>query len=199
MAEITVAVTGASGSACARALLAALSAHPDVQRVNAVISASAVMVAREELGPKDASLPAVREMLAGGSPAGASKIRWFEEHNVGAAIASGSHLSAGMAIVPCSTGTLGAIASGHSRNLIHRAAEVTLKERRRLILGVREAPLSLIHIENMATVTRAGAIVLPITPAFYHLPRGIDDVVAQYVGRVLDLLGLPHAGKRWGS
>lgn len=195
MAEITVAVTGASGSACARALLAALSAHPGVERINGVISGSAVMVAREELGPKDASLSSVREMLAGGSP----KVRWFEEANVGAPIASGSHLSAGMAIVPCSTGTLGAIASGSSRNLIHRAAEVTLKERRRLILGVREAPLSLIHIENMAAVTRAGAIVLPITPAFYHLPRTIDDVVSQYVGRVLDLLGLPHAGKRWGA
>jgi flavin prenyltransferase len=195
MAEITVAVTGASGSACARGLMAALAAHPDVARVNAVISASALMVAREELGPKDATLPSVREMLGGGS----AKVRWFEENNVGAPIASGSHLSAGMAIVPCSTGTLGAIASGNSRNLIHRAAEVTLKERRRLILGVREAPLSLIHIENMATVTRAGAIVLPITPAFYHLPRTIDDVVSQYVGRVMDLLGLPHSGRRWGA
>src|SRR5688500_8755600 len=123
MAEITVAVTGASGSACARGLLAALAAHPDVARVNAVLSAAAVMVAREELGSKDASPAAVREALAAGSP----KVRWFEEHNVGAAIASGSHLSAGMAIVPCSTGTLGAIASGGTRNLIHRAAEVTLK------------------------------------------------------------------------
>jgi flavin prenyltransferase len=194
-AELTVAVTGASGSACARGLLAALTAHPDVARVNAVLSTSAVMVAREELGARDASPASVREALAGGS----AKVRWFEEQNVGAPIASGSHLSAGMAIVPCSTGTLGAIASGSTRNLIHRAAEVTLKERRRLILGVREAPLSLIHIENMATVTRAGAIVLPITPAFYHLPRTIDDVVTQYVGRVMDLLNLPHTGKRWGS
>lgn len=193
MREFTVAVTGASGSACARRLIAALTAHPEVGHVNAVMSGSALMVAREELGPAEAGMAAMRAVMDGGS----SKVRWFEEAHVGASIASGSHVVAGMAIVPCSTGTLGTIAAGSSRNLIHRAAEVALKERRRLILGVREAPLSLIQIENMLTVTRAGAIVLPITPTFYHHPRTIDDVVDRYVERVLDHLGLPHAGPRW--
>jgi len=194
--EITVAVTGASGSSCARRLLAELAGHPDVRIVNGVMSSAALAVAREELGPRDAGMPAMREILSGG----ASKVRWLEESDVGASIASGSHITHGMAIVPCSTGTLGAIASGATRNLIHRAAEVALKERRPLILGTRESPLSSIHLENMLAVTRAGAVVLPITPAFYSLPRTIDDVVELYVGRVLDSLGLPHRlGKRWGS
>lgn len=199
MKEFTVAISGASGSACARRLLAALAAHPEVGSVNAVMSRSALMVAREEIGPKDASLESMRATLMERVD-GAGKVRWFEEADVGASIASGSHMVSGTAIVPCSTGTLGAIASGSTRNLIHRAAEVAMKERRRLVLGVREAPLSLIHLENMATVTRAGAVVVPITPAFYSHPRTIDDVVEQYVARVMDLLGLPHRmGTRWGS
>jgi len=196
MKEFTIAVTGASGSACARRLIHALAAHPEVSRVNAILSGAALRVAHEELGPKGAGLAQVQGILAGDS----GKVRWFPEQDVGAPIASGSHIVSAMAIVPCSTGTLGAIATGNSRNLIHRAAEVTLKERRKLVLGVREAPLSLIHLENMAAVTRAGALVLPITPAFYNHPRDIDDVVEQYTARVLDHLGLDHElGKRWGS
>ena len=196
MKEITVAVTGGSGSHCARRLLEALDAHADVGAVNAVMSASAVLVAREELGPADAGPEQLRRALGGG----ASKVRWFDESDVGASIASGSHLNDGTVIIPCSTGTLGAIAGGVTRNLIHRAAEVALKERRRLILCVRESPLSLIQIENMMTVTRAGAIVMPITPAFYSHPRTIEEVVELFVGRVMDQLGLPHGlGKRWGA
>ncbi|HKY31687.1 MAG TPA: UbiX family flavin prenyltransferase [Candidatus Polarisedimenticolia bacterium] len=196
MKQITVAVTGASGSACARRLLAALVSHPDVAVVNAVMSASALAVARQELGPKDAGLAAMRAVLAGSG----SKVRWYDEADVGAPIASGSNIVDATAVVPCSTGTLGAIATGATRNLIHRAAEVALKERRRLILGVREAPLSMMHLENMLAVTRAGAVVLPITPAFYTLPKTIEDVVDQYVGRVLDHLGLTHTiGRRWGG
>ena len=196
MKEITVAVTGASGSLCARRLLAALAAHPEVASVNAVMSAAALTVAREELGPADAGLPQMRLALAGDS----ARVRWFEEADLAATIASGSHINDGTVVLPCSTGTLGAIASGCSRNLIHRAAEVALKERRKLILGVREAPLSLIHLENMLTVTRAGAIVLPITPAFYSHPHTLEEIVDLYVGRVLDHLGLPHRlGRRWGS
>lgn len=194
--EFTVAITGASGSACARRLLEALTSHPEVAVINAVMSSAAVMVAREEFEAPGAGLPAIREMMAGSS----QKIRWFEEHNVGASMASGSHIMDGTVILPCSTGTLGSIATGASRNLIHRAAEVALKERRKLILGVRESPYSPIHLENMLNVTRAGAIVLPITPAFYNHPRTIDEVVEQYVGRVLDHLGLAHRlGKRWGA
>jgi len=196
MKEFTVAITGGSGSACARRLIAALDEHPDVGAVNVVMSGSALLVAREELGPADASLAAMRQSFGGQ----ARKVKWFEEANVGASIASGSHLNDGTVIVPCSTGTLGAIASGNSRNLIHRAAEVALKERRLLLLAVRESPLSLIHIENMRTVTLAGAIVIPITPAFYSHPRSIDDIVDSFVGRLMDHLGLKHTlGRRWGS
>jgi 4-hydroxy-3-polyprenylbenzoate decarboxylase len=196
--EVTVGITGASGSACARRLLGALIAHPDVAVVNAVMSASARAVAREEMKAPGAGPAAIRELMTDGS--GSSKVRWFDEGDVGASIASGSHLMDGTALVPCSTGTLGAIASGSSRNLIHRAAEVALKERRRLILGVRESPLSVIHLENMLTLTRAGAIVLPIMVAFYNHPRSVDEIVEQYVARVLDHLGLPHdLGRRWRS
>lgn len=194
MKEIIVAITGASGSACARRLLTALAEHPDVSTVNAVMSGSALIVAREELGVPHASLAAMRDILAAGS----TRTRWFDENDVGASIASGSHPTGGMAIVPCSTGTLGSIASGATRNLIHRAAEVCLKERRLLLLGVRESPYSAIHLENMLAVTRAGAIVLPITPAFYSHPTTVDDVVELYVGRVLDHFGLAHdLGRRW--
>jgi len=196
MKEFTVAISGASGSRCALRLLAAVAGHSEVRRVNAIMSASALRVAHVEVGPKDATLDQMRRAFS----ANHDKVRWFEEQDVGAAIASGSHRQDGTAIVPCSTGTLGAIASGATRNLIHRAAEVALKERRRLILGVREAPLSAIHLENMLTVTRAGALVLPITPAFYSDPRTIDDVIEQYVARVMDHLGLDHTlGRRWGA
>ena len=194
--KFTVAISGASGSACARRLLSELSAHQDVASINAVMSSAALMVAREEFDAPGASLSAIREMMAGES----GKVRWYEEQNVGASMASGSNILDGTVILPCSTGTLGSIASGASRNLIHRAAEVALKERRKLILGIRESPYSSIHLENMLSVTRAGAIVLPITPAFYNHPRTIDEIVEQYVGRVLDHLGLAHRlGKRWGA
>ena len=194
--ELTVAVTGASGTLCALRLIRALASHPDVRRLNVVISASALRVARVEVGPEDASMERLRQIVA----AEARTIRWHDEDEVGASIASGSHPQDGTAIVPCSTGTLGAIASGATRNLIHRAAEVALKERRTLILGVRETPLSAIHIENMLRVTRAGATVIPIVPAFYARPRTIEDVVDLYVARVLDHLGLEHTlGRRWSG
>ncbi len=113
-------------------------------------------------------------------------------------IASGSFRTDGMLVVPCSMKTLAGIASGYSDNLLLRAADVTMKERRRLVLVVREAPLSLIHIENMARVTRAGAVVLPAVPAFYHRPKTVDELVDQVVGKALDLLGVSHElFKRW--
>jgi len=194
--EVTVAVTGASGTLCGVRLIRALAEHPEVRQVNVVMSSSALSVARVEVGPEDATMDRMRQLIAGD----ARTIRWHEEQDIGASIASGSHPQDGTAIVPCSTGTLGAIASGATRNLIHRAAEVALKERRTLILGVRETPLSAIHIENMLRVTRAGATVIPIVPAFYARPRTIDDVVDLYVARVLDHLGLSHSlGRRWSG
>jgi len=152
-------------------------------------------VAREELGLDGESVEEFRRAF---TPEGRETIRWLAEDDLAAPIASGSFPTAGMAIVPCSTGTLASIAHGVSRNLIHRAAEVTLKERRTLVLGMRESPLNLIQIENMRQATLAGAVVAPVTPLFYNRPVGMDEIVEQYTARVLDLLGLSHGiGKRW--
>ena len=117
-----------------------------------------------------------------------------------AAISSGSYPCDGMIVVPCSGGTLAAIANGTCTNLLHRAAEVTLKERRPLVLAFRESPLSMVHVDNMRRATRAGAIVFPLTPSFYNRPQGIDEIVEQFTARIFDLLRLPHAlGVRWGT
>lgn len=123
-----------------------------------------------------------------------------EIDDVTSKISSGSYRTDGMLVIPCSMKTLAGIASGYSDNLLFRAADVTLKERRPLVLVVRETPLSLIHIENMATVTRAGAIVLPAMPAFYNRPKSVDALVDQVVGRAFDVLGVDHnLFKRWGQ
>jgi len=118
--------------------------------------------------------------------------------DISSKIASGSYPTDGMLVIPCSMKTLAGIASGYSDNLLLRAADVTIKERRRLVLVVRETPLSLIHIENMATVTRAGAIVLPAMPAFYSRPKTVAALVDQVVGKALDMLGVKHSlSGRW--
>jgi polyprenyl P-hydroxybenzoate/phenylacrylic acid decarboxylase-like protein len=122
----------------------------------------------------------------------------YDPADLGAAISSGSFLTAGMVVIPCSMGTLGGIAAGTSTDLLRRAADVTLKERRPLILVTRETPLSLIHLRNMKTVTLAGATVLPPVPAFYHRPKTIDDLLLHTCGKVLDQLHIAHeVYRRW--
>ena len=126
--------------------------------------------------------------------------RVYRQDDIASKIASGSYATDGMLVIPCSMKTLAGIASGYSDNLLLRAADVTIKERRRLVLVVREAPLSLIHIENMATVTRAGAIVLPAMPAFYQRPKSVAALVDQVVGKALDILGIEqHLSERWNG
>jgi len=124
----------------------------------------------------------------------------YRQDDIASKIASGSFATGGMLVIPCSMKTLAGIASGYSDNLLLRAADVTVKERRRLVLVVRETPLSLIHIENMATVTRAGATVLPAMPAFYQRPKSVGALVDQVVGKALDILGIEqHLSERWNG
>jgi 4-hydroxy-3-polyprenylbenzoate decarboxylase len=123
----------------------------------------------------------------------------YAENDQGAAISSGSFLTEGMVIVPCSAKTLAAVAHGHCENLVQRAADVTLKERRRLVLAVREAPLSDIHLENMLKLSRMGAVISPPVPAFYTRPRSLDEMVDHTVARLLDLFGIHLEGARWSG
>lgn len=127
-----------------------------------------------------------------------SKVQVFDEKDRGATPASGSAPSRGMVICPCSMGTLGSIAAGTTRNLIERAADVALKERRRLVLVPRESPYSVIHLENMLRLAQAGAVILPASPGFYGRPQRVDELVEFVVARVFTHLGIPHAlGPRW--
>jgi flavin prenyltransferase len=196
--ELTVAITGASGSIYAHRTLLQLAASGAVERVNLIMSESARTVARVELGvdPGEADAARVNEWL--GLPADSKLVRPHRLDNMAATPASGSHMQAGMVVVPCSMGTLGAIASGAGTNLIHRAADVTLKEGRKLVLVPRETPYSAIHLENMLKLARAGARILPASPAFYHRPRSIEEMVDHLVFRILDQFGVPHSqATRW--
>ncbi|HEY4130809.1 MAG TPA: flavin prenyltransferase UbiX [Gemmatimonadaceae bacterium] len=191
---IVVAITGASGAPYAVRLLESLVAAK--RSVQLIVSSHGLRLLDTELGI--ASVDALREHVGGGP--WDRVVRVFDDNDRGAAPASGSALNAGMVICPCSMGTLSAIAAGSSRSLVERAADVALKERRPLVLVPRETPLSAIHLENMLRVTRAGAIVMPAAPGFYHRPRSINDLVNFMVARVLDHLGVPHdLVARWGA
>jgi 4-hydroxy-3-polyprenylbenzoate decarboxylase len=192
---LILAVTGASGSMFAVQMLHALDADKRVGRVHLVVSPSALRVFAEEAGLSGRN--ALVEKLLGHP---SEKITLLAHEDIGAPIASGSYPVDAMLILPCSMGTLAGIAHGIAGNLIERAADVCLKERRRLILCVRETPLNLIHIRNMATVTEAGATVFPLIPTFYNHPQTIEDIARNYVHRVLQHIGLPQADAfQWGS
>jgi 4-hydroxy-3-polyprenylbenzoate decarboxylase len=192
---IVLAMTGASGAPYAVRLLQVLCRAG--RTVHLTISDSAAEVLRQEMGL--AIAPGRFEPSAFGE-LGPGRLRYHHHADFSAGIASGSFPTAGMVVAPCSMSTLGAIAHGITTNLITRAADVHLKERRKLVLVPRETPLSLIHIENMAAVTRAGGVVLPAMPGWYHRPRSLDDLIDFVVGRICDQLGVRNELiERWGE
>ena len=192
---IVVGVTGASGSIFARRMLQMLEADLRVGRVHLVISGSGLRVLREELELDVSKSSAIATRLLG-KPA--RKTVYLLDSDIGASIASGSYPVDGMVVIPCSTGCLAQIANGISSTLIERAADVCLKEGRKLILAVRDTPLSRVHLENMLRAQQAGSDIFPIIPSFYHRPKSVDDLVVQYCCRVLVHLGLEQFEQfRW--
>lgn len=187
-----VAITGASGALYAMRTMAALlerGCHLEI-----VISDYGRRLLHDELG-EQAAVPRLREYLVGkyGAAAANGSFEVLSNKDLGATIASGSHDCQGMAIVPCSMKTLAGVAHGLSRNLIERAADVMLKERRRLVIVPRETPMSLPQLKNMVLCAEAGAMILPAMPAFYQMPKGLDDLADFMAGKILSALGLPHA------
>lgn len=180
-----VALTGASGMIYARELLAYFATRPDLE-LHAVISSAGEQVLALELGlaPRDLAPGAI----------------WHRVDDFTSPLASGSFRARAMVVVPCTMGSLGAIAQGVGRHLIHRAAEVFLKEKRPLILVVRETPLSLVHLKNLTRAAAAGATIFPACPGFYHRPQNLEELTRQFAGRLLDHLGLDHhLCTRWGE
>ena len=200
--DIVLAITGASGSRYGVRLLEVLLRAG--RTVHLVISAAAGEVFERELGQSIPLLPKQFDpkLLLGDAANGLDlrRLQYHDVRNFQAGIASGSFLTAGMVVCPCSLGTVAAIAHGVGENLIHRAADVHLKERRKLVLVPRETPLGVIQLKNLLAVAEAGAVVLPAMPAFYTLPQSISDMVDFIVGRVCDQLGVEHQLlRRWGT
>lgn len=194
---IVLAITGASGAVYARRLLRVLVAAE--RTVHLVISPSGAQVIHQELGIR-MSKPDKDWRVLLEDPSHSPTILAHHHSDLMAPIASGSFLTDGMVICPCSGTTLSMVAHGSGTNLIHRAAEVHLKERRRLILVPRETPLSLVHIDNLRKACEAGATILPAMPGWYHGVKGLDDLVDFVVARILDQLGIDHALlRRWGG
>lgn len=187
--NLTLAITGASGAILAREALRALESDERVTRVHFVASENSLRVLAEELGVSGRN-DLVEKLLS----SKAKKIIQHADADIGAPIASGSHPSDGMIVLPCSMGTLAAIAHGLANSLIARAADVTLKERRPLILCVRETPFNRIHLRNMTLAAEAGATIFPCIPAFYNQPAGAEEMARQFAYRVLAHIGLPQPG-----
>jgi 4-hydroxy-3-polyprenylbenzoate decarboxylase len=184
--RLVIAITGATGAVYGVRLLQVLKELPSVES-HLVVSDAAVLTLHQETGLQRKEVEALADVV-------------HKQHNIGASIASGSFQSDGMIIAPCSMKTLASVAHGLSDNLVARAADVVLKERRRLVLMVRETPFNLAHLRNMTAVTEMGGIVFPPLPSFYHQPQSIADMVDHTVARVLDLFGLEHQlAPRWGG
>ena len=182
--RLIVAITGASGAAYGVQLLRRLREQPDVE-THLLLSAAGVLNAYQELDLKRGDVEALAHVV-------------HSVNDIGATIASGSFATTGMVVAPCSMKTLAAIAHGYADNLITRAADVCLKERRRLVLLPREAPLNLAHIRNMEAVTLMGGVIFPPVPALYHRPASVDEMVDHTVARVLDLFGITvEKAPRW--
>lgn len=176
--RLVVALTGATGAAYGVRLLQVLHDDPGIE-THLVLSDAALLTLQQELGLRRRQVESLADVT-------------YKVHDIGAAIASGSLPTAGMIVAPCSMKTLAAIAHGLSDNLIARAADVTLKERRRLLLMVRETPFNLAHLRNMTAVTEMGGIIFPPLPALYHQPQTIAELIDHSVGRVLDLFQIPN-------
>jgi 4-hydroxy-3-polyprenylbenzoate decarboxylase len=187
--NLTVAITGASGSVFARELLLALDGDARVGHINLVVSENALRVFAEELNLTGRN-NFITQLLGRES----KKIQQQNNADIGANIASGSYPSEAMVVIPCSMGTLAGIANGMAGNLIERASDVCLKERRTLVLCVRETPFNRIHIRNMGLAADAGATIFPLIPAFYNKPTDASEMARQFTYRVLAFLGLPQQG-----
>lgn len=184
--RLVVAITGATGAVYGVRLLQQLAATPGVE-THLVVTDAAALTLHQEMGMQRRDVEALAHVV-------------HKNRDIGASIASGSFQSDGMIVAPCSMKTLAAVAHGLSDNLVARAADVVLKERRRLVLMVRETPFNLAHLRNMTAVTEMGGIIFPPLPGFYHKPASIEEMVDHTVGRVIDLFGLPHGlAPRWGG
>jgi 4-hydroxy-3-polyprenylbenzoate decarboxylase len=184
--RLVIAITGATGAVYGVRLLQVLQAIPAVE-THLVVSDAAVLTLQQETGMQRKEVEALADVV-------------HKQHNVGAAIASGSFQSDGMIVAPCSMKTLASVAHGLSDNLVARAADVALKERRRLVLMVRETPFNLAHLRNMTAVTEMGGIIFPPLPSFYHRPQSIAEMVDHTVARVLDLFSIEHQlAPRWSG
>ncbi len=193
--NLTVAITGASGSVFAVHLLQALERDKRVKAVNLIVSDTALRVLAEEIGIRGRS-DLVSQLLGAKS----KKIQQQGNDDIAANVASGSYPTDAMIVIPCSMGTLARIASGMSSSLIERAADVCLKEKRPLILCARETPLNKIHIRNMYRAADAGAVIYPLIPTFYNKPIDSNEMALQFAARVLQHIGLPQTGAyRWKS
>ncbi len=187
--NLTLAVTGASGSIYAAEMLRALANDARVRKVNLIVSESALRVFAEELQVSGRN-QLVEKVLG----SACAKIEHHAFQDIGANVASGSYPADGMIVLPCSMGTLAGIACGLAANLIQRAADVTLKEARPLLLCVRETPLNRIHLRNMQLASDAGATIFPVIPTLYNLPQSTSEMARQFVQRVLGHMGLPQPG-----